>query len=270
MVTAMQGDHAREALAESRFSDVRWVPETGSTNADLLALAAEGAPDGVVLVADHQTAGRGRMGRTWEAPSGTSLLCSTLLRPELPLGLVHLVSLAAAVAASDACEAVTGVRPTLKWPNDLMLLLPDGQERKVGGLLAESSIRGDEVAAVVVGMGINVNWPEDLPDELASIATSLNHHCGGEIDREELLVAHLRGLEGILDGLASEEGREALLLRYRHLSSTLGRMVRAELGSGSLTGTAVDLTPEGHLLVELGGEQIAISAGDVVHLRPAE
>lgn len=268
MVTAMQGDHAREALAKSRFADVRWVPRTGSTNADLLALAAEGAPDGVVLVADHQTAGRGRLGRTWEAPVGASLLCSTLLRPDLPVDRLHLVSLAVAVAASDACDAVAGVRPALKWPNDLLVTGADGSERKVAGILAESSTRAGEVAAVVVGMGLNVNWPSELPPELADIATALNHHAGRDIDREELLVAHLRGLEAVLAELGASGGVDALLLRYRHLCSTLGRRVRVDLGSGSVTGEAVDLTAEGHLLVELAGELVPIAAGDVVHLRP--
>lgn len=268
MVTAMPGDHARRALESSRFADLRWVGSTGSTNADLLALAAEGADDGVVLVADHQTAGRGRMGRSWEAPPGSSLLCSTLLRPDIPVAMLQLIPLATAVAASDACDTVAGVRPRLKWPNDLMIEGSDGEERKVGGILAESSLKADGVAAVVVGMGLNVNWPDELPDELAAIATSLNHHAGREIDREELLVAHLRGLETMLAQLGTDEGREALLLRYRHLSCTLGRMVRVELSSGALTGQASDLTPDGHLLVELAGELVPIAAGDVVHLRP--
>ena len=271
MVTAMLGDHARKALESTRFSDVRWVESTGSTNADLLADADEGVADGVVLVAEHQTAGRGRMGRTWEAPVGASLLFSVLIRPDLPVGMLQLVSLATAVAASDACDTVAGVRPRLKWPNDLMVEVSGQGERKVGGILSESSLKGDSVAAVVVGMGLNVNWPSELPDELAGIATSLNHHASGvqgDIDREELLVAHLLGFEQILAALGAPGGPEALLMRYRHLSATLGQMVRVELGSGALTGFATDLTPEGHLLVELAGELVPISAGDVVHLRP--
>ncbi|MGY6500941.1 MAG: biotin--[acetyl-CoA-carboxylase] ligase [Acidimicrobiales bacterium] len=266
----MQGDDAREALAKSRFADVRWVDQTGSTNADLLALAAEGAPDGVVLVADHQTAGRGRLGRTWEAPPGASLLFSVLLRPDLPVDRLHLVSLAMAVAASDACDAVAGIRPQLKWPNDLLIVAPDDTARKVAGILAESSVRQGTVAALVVGTGLNVNWPTELPDDLADIATSLNHHAGHDVDREQLLAAVLLGLDAVLGELAAPGGVDALLLRYRHLCSTLGRRVRVEMGSGSLVGDAVDLTPDGHLLVELAGEMVPVSAGDVVHLRPAD
>jgi BirA family transcriptional regulator, biotin operon repressor / biotin---[acetyl-CoA-carboxylase] ligase len=269
MVTAMRGDHARKALSGSRFADVRWVDSTGSTNADLLAAAAEDAADGLVLLAEHQTAGRGRLDRRWEAPPGSSLLCSVLVRPQLAVGQLQLVTMAAALAAADACDAVAGVRPQVKWPNDLVLQVADGSESKVAGLLAESSLRGDDVAALVVGMGLNVNWPADFPDELAEVATSLNHHAGREVDREALLVAYLQGLEQLLDGLGTDDGREALLLRYRHQSATLGRMVRVELGTGALSGFAADVSPEGHLLVELAGEVVEISVGDVVHLRPS-
>jgi len=268
MVTGMPGDHARTALAGTRFADVRWVSETGSTNADLLGLAAaDPSLDGVVLVADHQTAGRGRLGRTWEAPVGASLLCSTLVRPDLPIDRLHLITVAVAVAASDACDAVAGVRPRLKWPNDLLVSCADGTDRKLAGILAESIVRDGQVHALVVGMGLNVNWPLELPDELAGIATALNHHSPGDIDREGLLVAHLVGLAAILDDLGDSSGRSRLLERYRDLSATLGRDVRVETSSGQMTGTAVDVSDEGHLLLDLGEEVVAIAAGDVVHLR---
>jgi BirA family transcriptional regulator, biotin operon repressor / biotin---[acetyl-CoA-carboxylase] ligase len=271
MVTGMPGDRARTELAESHFADVRWVPETGSTNADLLALSREDPTlDGVVLVADHQTAGRGRLGRTWEAPSGAGLLCSTLVRPDLPPSELHLVTIAVAVAASDACDAVAGVRPRLKWPNDLLITGADGVDRKVAGILAESVLRDGAVVALVVGMGINVNWPADLPDELAAIATSVNHHAGHDVDRETLLVAHLRRLEAILDDLGTRDGRDALLARYRDLSATLGRQVRVDLSSRSISGTAVDVTREGHLVLDVEGGRETVAVGDVVHLRPTD
>ncbi|WP_195210275.1 biotin--[acetyl-CoA-carboxylase] ligase [Actinomarinicola tropica] len=263
----MPGDHARTALAGSRFADLRWVESTGSTNADLLELARGGAPDGIVLVADHQSAGRGRLDRTWTAPAGSSLLFSTLVRPDLAPSDLHLLTTAVAVAASDACEAVAGVRPRLKWPNDLVVADGDGTDRKLAGILSESVVDGGEVRAVVVGMGLNVNWPATLPDDLAATATSLNHLAGHDVDREQLLVAHLRGLEVILAELASPGGREALIIRYRHLSATLGRTVRVELASGALVGQAVDVDDAGHLVVELGGELVPVVAGDVVHLR---
>ncbi len=271
MVTGMLGDRARAALADTRFADVRWVDETGSTNADLLALAAaEPTLDGVVLVADHQTAGRGRLGRAWTAPPGSSLLCSTLVHPDLPLERLHLVTIAVAVAASDACEAVAGVRPRLKWPNDLLVAGGDGTDRKVAGILAESVVRDGEVQALVVGMGLNVNWPAELPDDLAAIATALNHHVGHDVDREALLTAHLQGLDRIIDGLGTSEGQATLLRRYRELSATIGREVRVETSTGSITGAAVDVSDDGHLRLDLDGEVVSVVAGDVVHLRPTE
>lgn len=270
MVTGMPGDDARTALAGSRFADLRWVADTGSTNADLQVLAAAGAPDGIVLVADHQSAGRGRLDRTWTAPAGSSLLFSVLVRPDLPPRALHLLTFATAVAASDACDAVAGVRPRLKWPNDLVVADATGTDRKLAGILSESVVSGGDVSAVVIGTGLNVNWPADLPADLEATATSLNHLAGREVDREELLAAHLRGLEAILAELPDPAGRDALLLRYRHLSATIGRRVRVEMASGALTGQAVDVDDDGHLVVELGGELVPVAAGDVVHLRPED
>ncbi|HSL59663.1 MAG TPA: biotin--[acetyl-CoA-carboxylase] ligase [Acidimicrobiales bacterium] len=266
----MAGDRATALLEGSRFFDVRWVESTGSTNADLLALAAAGGPDGVVLVTDHQSAGRGRLGRTWEAPPGSSLLVSVLVRPELGPDHLHLLTTAAAVAASDACDAVAGVRPRLKWPNDLVVAAPDGVDRKLAGILAEASASGGDVVAVVIGMGLNVAWPTPLPPELAATATALNLETDTPVDREDLLVAWLLGLEALLAPLDSPAGRDALLLRYRHLSATLGREVRVELASGAVRGTAVDVSPGGHLLVDIAGDLVEVTAGDVVHLRPLD
>ena len=121
MVTGVPGGRARSTLATGpgrRFADVRWVAETGSTNADAMELARQGEPEGIVLVADHQTAGRGRAGRSWTAPSGAGLLVSVLLRP--PVAVMDLCTMAVGVSAAEAVEAVAGFSPRLKWPNDLV------------------------------------------------------------------------------------------------------------------------------------------------------
>jgi BirA family biotin operon repressor/biotin-[acetyl-CoA-carboxylase] ligase len=213
-----------------------------------------------VAVADHQTAGRGRLGRTWVAPPGASLLVSMLLRPELPVERLHLATAAVALAAADACEAVAGFRPGLKWPNDLVVSdLPgagDG-DRKLAGVLAERD--GD---AVVVGIGINVNWPPDLPDDLAAIATACNWVTGRKVDRDVLLDAMLARLDDRLGDWS------AVARDYRRACSTLGRLVRVELADETFTGTAADLSDEGHLLVDVGMCLRTVTAGDVVHLRP--
>src|SRR5262245_29768744 len=141
MVTGMQGSRARSALEGSRFADVRWVVETDSTNDDLLLLAREGAAEGILVVADHQRAGRGRLDRTWQAPPGSSLLLSVLMRPGVAPVQAHLASTAVACAAVEACIGVAGAAPRLKWPNDLVVLDPDGAVRgKLGGILAESIV----------------------------------------------------------------------------------------------------------------------------------
>jgi BirA family transcriptional regulator, biotin operon repressor / biotin---[acetyl-CoA-carboxylase] ligase len=261
----MRGDAARSALAGTRFADVRWVDETGSTNRDLLDLARSGAPEGVVLVADHQTAGRGRLDRTWVARPGSSLLMSVLLRPPLPAADAHLVTMAMGVAAAEASAAISGVEAGLKWPNDLVF-----EDRKLAGVLAQSGIDGGRLDSVVVGIGLNLTWNGAPPADLAGIAVALDELTDRPVERDEVLVAVLQRFEhwygGIADGAADASG--ALAARARELSATLGRQVRAELGQGSVEGTATDLDDRGNLVVvDAAGARHVIAAGDVVHLR---
>ncbi len=270
---------------------MRWSAATGSTNADALALARDGAAEGIVVVSDHQSAGRGRRDRHWVAPPGGSLLVSVLLRP--PTTVAGAVSMAAAVAMAEAVEAAAAVTAQLKWPNDLVVATPDG-ERKLAGLLAEadwpagSTISGGyrapaahERAVVVVGVGLNVSWPvwaddpgdgdaaiEPALHEVAGLATALNW-LGAEVDRVDLLVAFLRRLDDLYAALL-REGADGLLSAWRDRSATLGRRVRVDLGADDVEGTAVDVTGEGHLVVEADtGERRTLAVGDVVHLRPA-
>jgi BirA family biotin operon repressor/biotin-[acetyl-CoA-carboxylase] ligase len=246
------------------------VPETGSTNADLLAEAASGAPEGVVLVADHQVAGRGRLDRSWAAPPGASLLVSVLLRPRIDPADAFTVTAAGAVAACQACSEVAACFPGIKWPNDLVIVAGDRfAGRKLAGILAESVVTDGRVSAVVLGLGVNVNWAGRLPPELAETAASLDEVVGHPVDREALLVSWLRHLDGWLDELGSPEGRAALAARVRELSATLGRRVRVHLPEGEMEGLAVDITHAGHLLVHPDGreEPLEVTVGDVVHLR---
>jgi BirA family biotin operon repressor/biotin-[acetyl-CoA-carboxylase] ligase len=256
----------------TRFTEVRWVDETGSTNADLLDAASRGVPGGAVLVADHQREGRGRLDRVWEAPAGSSLLVSVLLRPELVPADAFLLTSAAGVAAVEASRLVAGCTPGLKWPNDLVAVAGDRHRgRKLGGILAESRVADGHLDAVVVGMGLNVNWPDPLPPELAGTVDALNHLVGHDIDRAQLLDAWLRRLDHWLDVLGDGSGRVALLERVRVVSATLGRDVRVELPGGeTVEGEALDVTDGGHLLVQpdAGGPAVEVTVGDVVHVRP--
>jgi BirA family transcriptional regulator, biotin operon repressor / biotin---[acetyl-CoA-carboxylase] ligase len=228
-------------LAGTRFCDIRWFERIDSTNRYLLQCASEGSSEGVVAIADEQTAGRGRLGRAWVAPAGSALLVSVLLRPALPVERTHLVALAAGLAALDAIDALTSVRAGLKWPNDVVV-----DDRKLAGILAEA----DGAGAVVVGMGCNVQ-PAALPAELCDIATAV------AVDRARLLVEWLRAYDArlaALDGVVADA-----IAR----SATLGRRVRVELATETFEGTASALTGEGFLVVD----DRVVSAGDVVHLR---
>lgn len=283
MFTAMSGDRARSLLADTRFGDVRWVDETTSTNADVLAEAAQGAAEGLVLVADHQTAGRGRRGRTWEAPAGASLLLTVLMRP--PADVLGGTTMCVAVSAAEAMEEVGGFTPRLKWPNDLVWPGDgSGRDRKLAGLLAEAEwplganiVDGwrdppdNQRAVVAVGIGINVNWPAELPAELAELAgisTAANHIAGCDLDREDLLIALLRRLDTHYSDLVRERSGAAVFESWRSRSATLGRRVRVDLGHDDVKGVAVDVTPEGHLVVEtIEGDRRTFAVGDVVHLR---
>lgn len=246
----------------TRFCDIRHVAETASTNADLLAQAREGAPEGIVLVADHQTAGRGRSDRVWTAPAGSSLLVSVLLRPEPARATRSTLAMAAAVV--DAVEEQAGISPRIKWPNDIVWPgRGDAADRKLGGILAEADWGGSGSLAVVVGLGLNVNWPPSFPDELRAVATSLNHITGRTHDRDALLAAILRALDRWYD-------HGALVDAVRARSATIGSRVRVHLATGEVEGRADEITDDGHLLVVTdSGAVHEVSAGDVVHARPA-
>lgn len=240
------------------------VDTTGSTNSDLARRAA-GLTEGAVLVAEEQTAGRGRLDRTWSAPARSGLFLSVYLTPgDVPAQRWGWLPLLTGVAVAAGLERSAGVDTALKWPNDLLVTV-GGEERKTGGILAERA--GD---GVVIGIGLNVSLRADeLP---APTAASLALAGAVSTDRETLLRGVLRSLEhwyGVwraADGDAAVSGlREA----YAASCATLGRTVRAQLpGDRTLTGEAVAIDGDGRLVLSTGdGLQEPVSAGDIVHLR---
>jgi BirA family biotin operon repressor/biotin-[acetyl-CoA-carboxylase] ligase len=231
-----------------------------STNTYLLEKARSGAPGGLVAVADHQTAGRGRLDRRWEAPSGAALLMSVLLRERLAPEELHLATAAVALSAVSAAEEACGLAPGLKWPNDLVI-----DDAKVAGVLAELDLSTPEAPAVVVGIGINLTWPG--PPDVGG--TCLLDATGVTVERDVILDLLLGHLERRSSLLATTEGRAALLAELEERLVTVGRLVRVVLADGEIEGRAVGLSSDGHLRVETVDGVVDVSAGDVIHLRPA-
>ena len=257
--------------ADGMWRAIESVARTGSTNADLLTRARQGEPEGLVLAAEEQTAGRGRMGRDWLSPPGASLTFSMLIRPAaVPVPRRGWLPLLAGMAVVAAVRGTAGTEARLKWPNDV---LADGG--KLAGILAEAT--GD---AVVIGIGINVSTrPDELPPPGpgALPATSLRIQGARRLEREPLLTAILLAFERRYQGWRAARGNPAALREeYKTMCETLERQVRVERPGGQvLSGEAVDVDSDGRLLVlvspagavRAGRAVVPVAAGDVVHVR---
>lgn len=232
-----------------------------STNSLAKQLAKEGAPHGTVLIADRQTAGRGRMGRQFLSPAGQGIYLSVILRPNCKAEQLMHLTCAVAVAMCDAVEKTVHVRPQVKWINDLILA-----ERKVGGILTELSLDGDKVDFAVVGIGINcLQSQEDFPPELHQIAGSLSMAVDQPVDREALAAAMVDALHTMSLDLIS--GKDACMDRYRADCLTIGREVAVHASSGVCTAVAEDVDTQGGLIVRLAdGTLRTVSSGEV-HVR---
>jgi BirA family biotin operon repressor/biotin-[acetyl-CoA-carboxylase] ligase len=240
---------------------VTYVAETGSTNDDLVAAAAAGEPAGAVLVADHQHAGRGRVGRRWEAPAGSALLMSVLVRPGSEAAVhPHGATQAMALATRQACRNLAGFTPALKWPNDLLV-----GDRKLAGILAEARAHAGRIEAVVIGVGLNITWPPEPPPRELAYAISMEGAGGRAVDRDSLLQCLLDHLGLELDRWRDDA--DALTATYRAALGTLGRRVRVERPGETLNGVAVDVDEQGRLLVDTVDGRRSVDAGDVIHLR---
>jgi BirA family transcriptional regulator, biotin operon repressor / biotin---[acetyl-CoA-carboxylase] ligase len=262
----IDGGWVRRALP-GFFSPLEVVASVPTTMARAAELASSGVPEGATVVAEEQTQGRGRLGRAWVAPPGSSLLLSVVLRPPLAREAVWLTVAAAGVALAEAVDAVAprAAPAGLKWPNDLEL-----GGRKAAGLLAEGQLEGARLAAVLLGMGVNVGQTAaEFPPEVGERATSVSLAAGAPVDRAGLLAAWAgRFLAGYAELCAGRPG--PVLAAYRERLVTVGRRVRADrFGADPVIGTAVGLTPTGGLVVQtVSGARVEVLAGDVQHLRP--
>ncbi|MCZ2823750.1 MULTISPECIES: biotin--[acetyl-CoA-carboxylase] ligase [unclassified Modestobacter] len=238
---------------------VEVVEAIGSTNAELVARAADGAAEGLVLVAEHQEAGRGRLDRTWVSPPQAGLTVSVLLRPDVPAARRAWLSLLTGVALAEAVGEVAGVRTSLKWPNDL--LAADG--RKLAGILAESS--GN---AVVVGVGLNVST---RTDELPDTGTSLELVRQEPVDRPAVLLAFLRALDqryARWSQVLGDPVSSGLAQDYLGWCSTVGSAVTVTMPDGSaLDGVAEAVDWDGRLVVRTDAGVLELASGDVRHVR---
>ena len=231
--------------------------ETNSTNSVAKNLAATGAPEGLVVVAEVQTEGRGRAGHKWDSPAG-GLWFSVLLRPTFPPGSTPAISLLAGVAVAKALRD-RSLNATVKWPNDVM-----ASGKKLCGILCEASIQGDKVEYVVVGMGMDVNNDASkLALEAGAIQpTSVRDLLGKEVDMPQLLAHVLLEMEKLYQR-ASRGGFAPMIEEWAALSDTIGKAVEITDDSGKVTGTARRITPEGALVVDTGKEEKVVTAGDL-------
>jgi BirA family biotin operon repressor/biotin-[acetyl-CoA-carboxylase] ligase len=238
---------------------VHWFEEIDSTNSYLLARARQGDPEGLVAVADHQTAGRGRLDRHWESPPGANLLASVLLRPPCDPDDLHLCTGALGLAARDACAEVAGVEAQLKWPNDLLV-----GTAKLAGILAEVEFSAGR-PAMVVGLGLNVAWPG--PADAGGVCLEELTERPRPLDRRILLGHLLDALASRLPLLGRAPGRRRLADEVRDCCATLGQEVLVVLPAEEFSGRAVAIDDAGRLLVNTGLAQRAVTAGDVIHVR---
>jgi BirA family biotin operon repressor/biotin-[acetyl-CoA-carboxylase] ligase len=252
-----------EALSHHGFTGSRWIARTfeyrqntGSTNDDARLAARNGAAHGHTILADAQSAGRGRRGRSWHSPEGTNLYLSVLLRPSLDVSDAPLLALLSGLAVARACDRfVASDRVTVKWPNDVRI-----DRKKVAGILVEGTIHGDRFDTAIVGIGLNVHereWPEELRDK----ATCLASHADAPLSRTAVLAAVLEELERAVDAmLLGGSSRDELVSALRSRCDTLGTEVTID----SVHGRAIDIANDGALIVERDDHTtIAVRAGEV-------
>jgi len=249
-----------------RFGDpLRYYPTIGSTNEEAMAWALEGAPEGAVVGADHQTAGRGRWGRTWSSAPGSLLQTSTVLRPKLRAADAGVITTSVGIACARALEEVAGVEVGIKWPNDVNIV-----GKKTAGILVESHVDAEgHIDIAVAGVGINANWDvAEMPEEIRDRATSISVVTGKPVDRLQLLVAFLFALESVY-GLIRAGRRQEIIAEAVMRSDVLGQAVTVRFLDGSaIAGRAVGFDDSGGLQLETMDGVRAVHVGEIEQLRP--
>ena len=259
-------DETIEAALRGRLGrPFRYFDAIGSTNTEALAWAESGAPEGAMVVANHQTEGRGRWGRTWLSAPGSLLQFSLILRPDIEVDRIGLVTTALGVACADVIEVLAGIPTGIKWPNDVMV-----RGRKLAGILVESKLTGRDLSTAVAGVGINVGWTRDeVPEEIAARATSIAIESDGPPPaRADLLGAILASFDSVYELVGDPERAGRVIDRATDRSEVLGRNVTVSFADGStLDGHAVRLLDDGALELEVDGEPRALHVAEITSLR---
>lgn len=235
-----------------------YYEEIGSTNDEAFRLGVKGSPEGTALIAERQSAGKGRMQRMWHSPSGANIYTSVILRPRFSPGLAPQISLAAGVAVAETLEPYCPGRVALKWPNDVQV-----GGKKVCGILTQMRMVGDAVDFVVVGIGVNVNWKrEEFPADIREIATSLSMEAGRELSRLELIILLYENLAKWYREL-SKKGFAPVRKQWLERTTMIGKPVSVQFGKETIRGEAVDLDEDGSLVLQADGKKrVKVAAGD--------
>lgn len=261
-------DEVCPGLATVAFGRQHYIyyREADSTNIRARELAAEGYPEGTVVVAETQIAGRGRRGRNWYSPAGQGIYVSVLLRPHLPLREISRISLVAAAAVAETLETEMELHPIIKWPNDILV-----NDKKIAGILSEAVTDMDGVEYVVVGIGININNEAlDFPGDFRTAATSARAECGIPGSRIKVLQALLTRFESHYQQLLNG-GFDQTLAKCKSMLSVLGQQVRLDTINGHLTGQAIDIDDNGFLMVrDNTGTVHTVMSGEITILPPTE
>jgi BirA family transcriptional regulator, biotin operon repressor / biotin---[acetyl-CoA-carboxylase] ligase len=256
LTPAEVGPALKTAWMGKRISHFRVLDSTNST---AYQMAMEGAGEGDLVIAESQRKGKGRLGRQWFSPPFSNLYLSVILRPGIPPQQASLITLMAAVAVSEAIEKFSGLRPSIKWPNDILM-----RDRKVAGLLNEIHSETDRVHFVVLGMGVNLNADRaEMPEEIRDLATSLKEETGRTVSRKDFLQVLLSELERWYS-VFLKEGGDAILEAWKGWARIEGKTVKVTSFGETLSGTAMGVDPYGALILRTeNGERKRVVAGDV-------
>ncbi|HEX9443513.1 MAG TPA: biotin--[acetyl-CoA-carboxylase] ligase [Candidatus Binatia bacterium] len=264
-LNALEPEEIQKGLESARLGKrIHYFPELDSTNQYAFHLAKAGGEEGEVVIAECQTRGKGRLGRSWFSPPGLNLYLSVVLKPRLPPAQAPRLTLMAAVALAETVQSFLGAPPAIKWPNDILV-----GGKKLAGILTESSSGAERLDFVVIGIGVNLNLPESaLPEEIRATATSLLMLTKKAVDRAAFTRELIRSLDRCY-GELEERGFPGIAGRWEAFFELKGRRVRVEMGDRQLGGTARGIDADGALIVEEeGGALTRVIAGDVIPLEP--